>query len=124
MKADREDYIRRLIAGIRKEIEEDPDTIRAKAESGEVTIWRWVDVELLCLVIEKEILDTVNEIKMSMNTEELKILRMHLKQGNYDGVDIMHAWIAVDELLDLRVWQEKAFLAHPNIDLDIETLDR
>lgn len=56
MKSDRKDYIRRLIAGIRKEIEEDPDTIRAKAEDGDVLINRWLDVSLLCLVIEEEVL--------------------------------------------------------------------
>lgn len=57
MKADRKDYIRRLIAGIREEIEKDPDTMRARENHGEkAIIRRWFDVELLCYVIEKEVL--------------------------------------------------------------------
>lgn len=57
-----------------------------------------------------------------MDTEDLKLLRMKLKQGDYDGNDIMQAWIAIDELVELRQWRDKAFDAHPNIDLDIEHL--
>ena len=59
---------------------------------------------------------------VALNDEELKLLRMNLKQGDYNGVDIMHAWLAIDELLELRAWREKAFLAHANIDIDIEAL--
>jgi len=37
-----------------------------------------------------------------MKTEELKVLRMRLKSGEYDGTDIMQAWTAIDELIELR----------------------
>ena len=57
-----------------------------------------------------------------MDNSELQFLRTKLKIGEYDGADIMNAWLAIDELLNLRVWQEKAFQAHPNLDLDIEAL--
>lgn len=57
MKADCKDYIRRLISGIREEMEKDPDMIRARANHREkAIIRRWFDVELLCYVIEKEVL--------------------------------------------------------------------
>lgn len=58
-----------------------------------------------------------------MTNDELKFLRTKLKQGEYDGVDIMTAWLAIDELLELRNWRDKAFEAHPNIDRDIELLN-
>lgn len=54
---------------------------------------------------------------------ELQFLRTKLKTGEYDGVDIMQAWLAIDELMALREWQNKAFEAHPNLDLDIENLE-
>ena len=57
-----------------------------------------------------------------METEDLNLLRMKLKQGEYDGSDAMQAWLAIDELPELREWRDKAFQAHPNIDLDIEHL--
>lgn len=57
-----------------------------------------------------------------MEAEDLKFLRMKLKQSDYDWVDIMQAWIAIDELIKLREFRDKAFQAHPNIDLDIEQL--
>lgn len=57
-----------------------------------------------------------------MKDDELKLLRMKLKQGDYDGADIMNAWLAVDELIELRKWRDLAFEAHPNIDVDIEHL--
>ena len=40
--------------------------------------------------------------------DELKYLKMQLKHGEYDGLDIMQAWLAIDELLELRSWREKA----------------
>ncbi len=55
--------------------------------------------------------------------DELKYLKMQLKHGEYDGLDIMQAWLAIDELLELRAWREKAFNVHPNIDADINALD-
>lgn len=33
---------------------------------------------------------------------DLRQVRNNLKTGNYDGTDIMAAWIAIDELLVLR----------------------
>jgi hypothetical protein len=59
-----------------------------------------------------------------MDIEDLKLLKMKLKQGDYDGNDIMQAWIAIDELIQLREWRDalsalvRAFEAHPNIDLN------
>ena len=51
------DYLKRLIKGVRKQTDKDPETIEAKEELGdEVTIARWVDANLLCMVIEKDIL--------------------------------------------------------------------
>lgn len=38
-----------------------------------------------------------------MTTEELLNLRGYLKSGAYDGTHIMQAWIAIEELLRLRV---------------------
>jgi hypothetical protein len=57
-----------------------------------------------------------------MTDDELQLLRLKLKQGNYDGFDIMAAWLAIDELRRLRAWCEKAFQAHPNLDIEIEAL--
>lgn len=34
--------------------------------------------------------------------EELKEVRTRLKCGEYDGIDIMRAWIAIDELIDCK----------------------
>lgn len=36
------------------------------------------------------------------DTPELKGLRARLKTGEYDGVDIMKAWIAIEELMHLK----------------------
>ena len=62
----------------------------------------------------------MNEVNCSES--DLKFLRIKLKQGDYDGVDIMQAWLAIDELIELREFRDKAFQAHPNIDLDLEQL--
>ena len=59
---------------------------------------------------------------VALDDDGLLLLRMSLKQGEYNGVDIMHAWLAIDELRELRSWREKAFVAHPNIDMDIEAI--
>ena len=59
---------------------------------------------------------------VALDDEELAGLRIRLKSGEYDGVDVMHAWLAVDELRELRAWRDMAFQAHPNIDLDIASL--
>ncbi len=58
-----------------------------------------------------------------MSVEELQVLREQLKSGEYDGTSIMRTWIAIDELIELRGFREKAFQAHPNIDIDIDNLD-
>ena len=34
-----------------------------------------------------------------MNIEKLKETRTNLKNGEYDGVDIMQAWLAIDRLI-------------------------
>lgn len=53
----RKDYLRRLIAGVRRQIDQDPETIKAREECGdELIIGTWVDASLLCLVVEKDVL--------------------------------------------------------------------
>ena len=53
----RADYIARLIVQIRNQIEKDPDAIKAKLEFGEeVTISKWLNVTLLCDVVESDVL--------------------------------------------------------------------
>ena len=37
-----------------------------------------------------------------MNDEDIERVILKLKNGEYDGVDIMYAWIALEELLALR----------------------
>lgn len=59
---------------------------------------------------------------VALDDEVLRLLRRNLKHGEYNDVDIMHAWLAIDELLEIRSWREKAFVAHPNIDIDIEVI--
>ena len=61
------------------------------------------------------------------NDVDLNHLVTLLKSGEYDGTDIMHAWIAMGELMELRrenkelkEFRDSAFDAHPNIDVDIE----
>ena len=34
-----------------------------------------------------------------MRIDELEVLRMRLKSGEYDGVHLMQAWLAIDELI-------------------------
>ena len=46
-----------------------------------------------------------------MDNNELQLLRTKLKNGEYDGVDIMHAWMAIDELLEARANQGAAVAA-------------
>ena len=54
---DRADYLTRLIVGVREQIAEDPETIKAKEDYGdEVLIGKWIDAELLCSVVEIDIL--------------------------------------------------------------------
>lgn len=37
-----------------------------------------------------------------MNDEDIERVLLKLKSGEYDGVDIMYAWVALEELLVLR----------------------
>ena len=57
-----------------------------------------------------------------LDDADLAFLRTKLKNGEYDGADIMHAWLAIDELRELRLWRDKAFEVHQNLDLDVEAL--
>lgn len=53
----RKDYMMRLIAGVRESIDKDPDIIKAREEHGsEVINGVWLDAELLCRVVEEEVL--------------------------------------------------------------------
>jgi hypothetical protein len=47
---------------------------------------------------------------LQAEVEKLQFLRTKLKMGEYDGADIMQAWLAIDELLKLR-----AALAAPQV---------
>ena len=44
-----------------------------------------------------------------MNNSDLKFLRAKLKAGEYDGADIMRAWIAIDELSEQLARASDAF---------------
>jgi hypothetical protein len=58
----KKDYICRLIAGVRQQIEKDPDTIKAYNDCGDyVTIARWIDASILCDVIEDYFISKSNE---------------------------------------------------------------
>lgn len=35
-------------------------------------------------------------------SKQLSALRVRLKSGEYDGADIMQAWVAIDELIEVR----------------------
>lgn len=59
-----------------------------------------------------------------LDNDGLKHLRRMLRSGEYSRADL---WLAIDDLIDelieLREWRDKAFQAHPNIDIDIEYID-
>lgn len=61
---------------------------------------------------------------VTLDNDGLKHLRRMLRSGEYGGADL---WMAIDglidELIELREWRDKAFQAHPNIDIDIEHYD-
>ena len=61
---------------------------------------------------------------VALDNDGLKHLRRMLRSGEYYGA---YLWLAIDELIDelieLREWRDKAFQAHPNIDIDIEHID-
>jgi hypothetical protein len=43
----------------------------------------------------------------ALDNDELKNLRVKLKCGEYDGADLMRAWLAIDELIESREWRDK-----------------
>jgi len=47
-----------------------------------------------------DIADQAREDEIVMEVERLKSLRVALKSGEYNGVDIMKAWTAIDELIE------------------------
>ena len=51
----RKDYLRRLIAGVRKIVKAAPENIEARKHGRGAINIRWLDVVLLCDVVEKEI---------------------------------------------------------------------
>jgi len=54
---ERKDYLRRLVSGVRRQIDQDPETIKAREECGDgCLIGTWIDASLLCLVVEKDVL--------------------------------------------------------------------
>lgn len=55
-----------------------------------------------------------------MDIEELKHLRRKIKARQDDQDDRLLACLAIEELIELREWRDKAFEVHPNLDLDIE----
>lgn len=52
-------------------------------------------------------------LAVGLTNDELKVLRLRLKQGEYDGVDIMHAWFALAELLNHRAALAPEQKGHP-----------
>ncbi len=67
-----------------------------------------------------ELMQAVEHYATAMKLAE----RYGNKHGDVDAAN--NAWNeckkAADELAELRAWREKAFEAHPNIDLDIEAV--
>jgi len=64
MKDDRKDYMRRLIAEIREDMADDPDIKKYREQFGEdVVTGKWVNISLLCDVVENEVLveETMSE---------------------------------------------------------------
>lgn len=53
----RQQYIKRLIKSVRKTISEAPENIEAEKVAGEPALdGKWVDTELLCYVVEQELI--------------------------------------------------------------------
>lgn len=61
------------------------------------------------------------EMAVDLNNAQLKGLRMRLKSGEYDGVHLTKAWLAIDELIDLRGKVERI---KSEVDLLAERLHR
>lgn len=54
---DRQEYVRKLIAGVRKQCRIDPETIEASEEIGRQAIpARWIEAMILCDIVERELL--------------------------------------------------------------------
>ena len=51
-----------------------------------------------------------------MDDSELEHLRVKLKSGEYDGVDIMRAWLALDEARSMRKDAERYRYARRHMD--------
>ena len=57
----RKDYLRRLIAGVRSEMNKAPENVTAVTVAGKGAISaRWLDVALLCDVVEAEVIKNKN----------------------------------------------------------------
>ena len=41
-------------------------------------------------------------MSVDLDNKQLQVLRMRLKSGEYDGVHLMKAWLAIDELIEAR----------------------
>ena len=62
-------------------------------------------------------------------TERLKATRVRLNCGEYDGTDIMTAWLAIDKLIELKESNKVLVEAlnqirKANENLDIDEVDR
>lgn len=67
----RKEYLLRLIRGVRKQIENDPETVAAKKELGdEVTIGKWADATFLCDIVEQEVI--ANENVPDISSEDFR----------------------------------------------------
>ena len=52
----RKDYLRRLIASVRRMVREAPENVEARKHGKGAINIRWLDVVLLCDVVEKEVI--------------------------------------------------------------------
>lgn len=60
---------------------------------------------------------------VALDSDELNHLRIKLKNGEYDGVDLMHAWLAIDELIDARKTLCKAKSAYVELTNSVSFAD-
>lgn len=59
---------------------------------------------------------------VALDNDGLKYLRRLLKSGEYEGGDLMRAWLAIDELIELRNFRDKVLKLHPDIYVAIDTI--